>query len=162
MWLDIKEGLAFIAQDRILVKVIGNLTFATTVFMLVAALAPNFVSTVIGLAPGQIGYGFEGNTTVIHIETAGAGFDTPRGDVELMIDAYTAEFVEFARRHGDFAITSAAVLLEGDASGKITRASVTIGGGSSRVSRIGPPADSPCSTASSALNAWFWVEAETF
>jgi aerobic carbon-monoxide dehydrogenase medium subunit len=37
-------------------------------------------------------------------------------------------FIEFARRHGDFAITSAAVLLEGDASGKITRASVTIGG----------------------------------
>src|SRR5262249_26720982 len=32
------------------------------------------------------------------------------------------------RRHGDFAITSAAVLLEGEASGKITRASVTIGG----------------------------------
>jgi carbon-monoxide dehydrogenase medium subunit len=37
-------------------------------------------------------------------------------------------FVEFSRRHGDFAITSAAVLLEGDASGKIARASVTIGG----------------------------------
>ena len=37
-------------------------------------------------------------------------------------------FVEFSRRHGDFAITSAAVLLEGDAAGKITRASVTIGG----------------------------------
>src|SRR6476661_844305 len=37
-------------------------------------------------------------------------------------------FIEFSRRHGDFAITSAAVLLEGDASGKITRASVTIGG----------------------------------
>jgi carbon-monoxide dehydrogenase medium subunit len=37
-------------------------------------------------------------------------------------------FVEFSRRHGDFAITSAAVLLEGDSSGKITRASVTIGG----------------------------------
>src|SRR5258705_97867 len=37
-------------------------------------------------------------------------------------------FVEFSRRHGDFAITSAAVLIEGDASGKITRASVTIGG----------------------------------
>lgn len=56
MWLDIKEGLAFIAQDRILVKVIGNLTFATTIFMLVAALAPNFVATVVGLAPGDIGY----------------------------------------------------------------------------------------------------------
>src|SRR2546429_1762640 len=37
-------------------------------------------------------------------------------------------FVEFSRRHGDFAITSAAVLLEGDAWGKITRASLTIGG----------------------------------
>ncbi|TMJ90207.1 MAG: xanthine dehydrogenase family protein subunit M [Alphaproteobacteria bacterium] len=37
-------------------------------------------------------------------------------------------FIEFSRRHGDFAITSAAVLLEGDAAGKITRASVTIGG----------------------------------
>jgi carbon-monoxide dehydrogenase medium subunit len=37
-------------------------------------------------------------------------------------------FVEFARRHGDFAITSAAALLEADGAGKITRASVTIGG----------------------------------
>ncbi len=37
-------------------------------------------------------------------------------------------FVEFSRRHGDFAITSAAALLEGDAAGKITRASLTLGG----------------------------------
>ena len=37
-------------------------------------------------------------------------------------------FVEFSRRHGDFAITSAAALIEADAAGKITRASVTIGG----------------------------------
>jgi aerobic carbon-monoxide dehydrogenase medium subunit len=37
-------------------------------------------------------------------------------------------FVEFSRRHGDFAITSAAALLEADGAGKITRASVTIGG----------------------------------
>jgi carbon-monoxide dehydrogenase medium subunit len=37
-------------------------------------------------------------------------------------------FVEFSRRHGDFAITSAAALLEGDAAGKITRASITLGG----------------------------------
>jgi len=46
-------------------------------------------------------------------------------------------FVEFARRHGDFAITSAAVLLEGDAGGKITRASVTIGGMGTAPSRAG-------------------------
>jgi carbon-monoxide dehydrogenase medium subunit len=37
-------------------------------------------------------------------------------------------FIEFARRHGDFAIVSAAALLEQDASGKITRASLTLGG----------------------------------
>jgi carbon-monoxide dehydrogenase medium subunit len=37
-------------------------------------------------------------------------------------------FIEFSRRHGDFAITSAAVLLETGAAGKITRASVTLGG----------------------------------
>jgi len=37
-------------------------------------------------------------------------------------------FIEFSRRHGDFAITSAAVMIEADGGGKITRASVTIGG----------------------------------
>src|SRR5215467_2377507 len=37
-------------------------------------------------------------------------------------------FVEFARRHGDFAIVSAAVLLTEDGAGKITHASITLGG----------------------------------
>jgi carbon-monoxide dehydrogenase medium subunit len=37
-------------------------------------------------------------------------------------------FVEFSRRHGDFAIVSAAVLLQVDGAGKITRAAVTLGG----------------------------------
>jgi carbon-monoxide dehydrogenase medium subunit len=37
-------------------------------------------------------------------------------------------FVEFARRHGDFAIASAAVLLCEDQAGTITRASATLGG----------------------------------
>jgi len=37
-------------------------------------------------------------------------------------------FVEFARRHGDFAIASAAALLEMDSGGKIRRASLTLGG----------------------------------
>ncbi len=37
-------------------------------------------------------------------------------------------FVEFARRHGDFAIVSAAVLIEENSNGKVTRASVTLGG----------------------------------
>jgi len=39
-----------------------------------------------------------------------------------------AAFVEFARRHGDFAIVSAAALVERDDAGRIARASVTIGG----------------------------------
>jgi aerobic carbon-monoxide dehydrogenase medium subunit len=37
-------------------------------------------------------------------------------------------FIEFARRHGDFAIVSAAALLVEDAAGKIQRAAVIIGG----------------------------------
>jgi aerobic carbon-monoxide dehydrogenase medium subunit len=37
-------------------------------------------------------------------------------------------FVEFSRRHGDFAIVAAAVLIEEDDAGKVTRAAVTLGG----------------------------------
>jgi len=37
-------------------------------------------------------------------------------------------FVEFARRHGDFAIVSAAALLTENAAGEISRASITLGG----------------------------------
>ncbi len=37
-------------------------------------------------------------------------------------------FVEFARRHGDFAIVSAAALLQVDGAGRIARAAVTLGG----------------------------------
>ena len=41
---------------------------------------------------------------------------------------YGHAFIEFSRRHGDFAITSAATLIATNGTGKITRASVTIGG----------------------------------
>jgi carbon-monoxide dehydrogenase medium subunit len=37
-------------------------------------------------------------------------------------------FVEFSRRHGDFAIVSAAALIDEDSNGKVTRASLTLGG----------------------------------
>jgi carbon-monoxide dehydrogenase medium subunit len=37
-------------------------------------------------------------------------------------------FIEFSRRHGDFAITSAAALIDVDSAGKLSRVSVTIGG----------------------------------
>jgi carbon-monoxide dehydrogenase medium subunit len=46
----------------------------------------------------------------------------------LWSPGHGAAFVEFARRHGDFAIVSAAALLERDGAGNIARASVTIGG----------------------------------
>jgi aerobic carbon-monoxide dehydrogenase medium subunit len=48
--------------------------------------------------------------------------------VPLWPEGHGYAFVEFARRHGDFAITSSAVLLDVDSGGKITRASVTVGG----------------------------------
>jgi MFS family permease len=56
VWSDIREGLVYIKQDAILTKAIAYLTFATTIFMLIAALAPNFVATVVGLPAADIGY----------------------------------------------------------------------------------------------------------
>ncbi len=43
-------------------------------------------------------------------------------------DGHGYGFVEFARRHGDFAIVSGAALLTEDAEGRITRVSVTVSG----------------------------------
>jgi aerobic carbon-monoxide dehydrogenase medium subunit len=66
-----------------------------------------------------------------------AGFMTPAlGDDEMLTGArfpswgpgHGHAFVEFARRHGDFAIVSAAALLEAGADGRIKRASLTLGG----------------------------------
>ena len=48
--------------------------------------------------------------------------------IRAWADNHGYAFVEFARRHGDFAITSAAALLEIDGAGLITRASLTVGG----------------------------------
>ena len=65
------------------------------------------------------------------------GYMTPAIELDEMLAAVTFPcwaarhgyaFVEFARRHGDFAIVSAAALIEEDSSGKVTRASVTLGG----------------------------------
>jgi carbon-monoxide dehydrogenase medium subunit len=61
---------------------------------------------------------------------------TPSIELDELITAVTFPlwpgrghgFVEFSRRHGDFAITSAAALLEIDGAGRIRRASVTISG----------------------------------
>ena len=47
--------------------------------------------------------------------------------IPLWPAGHKAAFIEFSRRHGDFAIVSAAALLQIDG-GKISRASVTVGG----------------------------------
>jgi len=66
-----------------------------------------------------------------------AGYLTPAIELNELVTAarfplwpqpHGHAFVEFARRHGDFAIVSAAALLVEDSGGKITRASVTLGG----------------------------------
>jgi len=65
-----------------------------------------------------------------------AGYLTPAIELNEIVTAiriplwpagHKAAFVEFARRHGDFAIVSAAALLQIDG-GKISRASLTVGG----------------------------------
>jgi carbon-monoxide dehydrogenase medium subunit len=80
--------------------------------------------------------GKDGTRTVDFAEFP-AGYMTPAIELsELVTGAsfpcwpagHGYAFVEFARRHGDFAIVSAAVLIDEDANGKVTRASVTLGG----------------------------------
>ncbi|MFN8591413.1 MAG: MFS transporter [Thermomicrobiales bacterium] len=56
VWEEVREGLDYIRQDPLLMRAITYLTVATTTFMLVAALAPQFITTVIELSPGEIGY----------------------------------------------------------------------------------------------------------
>lgn len=62
---------------------------------------------------------------------------TPAIELDEMLTAITLPcwsadhgyaFVELSRRHGDFAIVSAAALIEEDSAGKVTRASITLGG----------------------------------
>jgi len=66
-----------------------------------------------------------------------AGYMMPSIDLDELVTGATFPcwpaghgyaFVEFARRHGDFAIVSAAALIEEDGNGKVARASVTLGG----------------------------------
>jgi aerobic carbon-monoxide dehydrogenase medium subunit len=66
-----------------------------------------------------------------------AGYMTPSIELDEMVtavsfpdwpDGHGYGFVEFARRHGDFAITSAAALLTLDGAGAIDRVSLTVSG----------------------------------
>jgi carbon-monoxide dehydrogenase medium subunit len=66
-----------------------------------------------------------------------AGYMTPALDPDEVLAALRfpvwpgrvgTAFTEFARRHGDFAVVSVAVQLALDAAGKVTRASITLGG----------------------------------
>lgn len=55
-WNDMKEGLVFILQDPALLRAIGYLTLASTTFLTIATLGPEFVSSVIGLPKEDIGF----------------------------------------------------------------------------------------------------------
>ncbi|MEJ7838190.1 MAG: MFS transporter [Thermomicrobiales bacterium] len=56
LWGDMKEGLVFILQDPALMRAIGYLTVASTTFLMLAALGPDFITGVIGLDKEDIGY----------------------------------------------------------------------------------------------------------
>lgn len=77
-----------------------------------------------------------GGTREIAFQDFPAGYLTPAIELNEIVTAiriplwpagHKSAFVEFARRHGDFAIVSAAALLQIE-DGKIARASVTLGG----------------------------------
>ena len=50
LWLDIREGLVFILRDPYLIKAILHLSIAAMTLQMLAALGPEFVSSVLGLA----------------------------------------------------------------------------------------------------------------
>lgn len=56
LWADMKEGLVYILQDPALMKAIGYLTLASTTFLTIATLGPDFVTSVIGLNKEDIGF----------------------------------------------------------------------------------------------------------
>lgn len=56
LWSDVREGLVFILQDPALMRAIGYLTLASTTFLMIATLGPDFVSGIIGLPKEDIGF----------------------------------------------------------------------------------------------------------
>jgi len=77
------------------------------------------------------------NTRTVDFSAFPAAYMTPALELDELLTGVTfpswpaghgCAFVEFSRRHGDFAIVSAAVLIAEDKNGKVTRASVTLGG----------------------------------
>ncbi len=66
-----------------------------------------------------------------------AGYMTPSIELDEMVtgatfplweDGHGYAFIEFARRHGDFAIVSAGALMTTDGTGKVNRISITVSG----------------------------------
>jgi MFS family permease len=53
---EIVEGLVFVYQDPALMRAIGYLTIASTTFLMVATLGPEYITSVIGLSKEDIGY----------------------------------------------------------------------------------------------------------
>jgi MFS family permease len=53
---DVKEGITYILNDPYLIKAIVYLTVSSSTFLMVAALGPTFLTTVIGIPAEDIGY----------------------------------------------------------------------------------------------------------
>jgi MFS family permease len=56
IWVEMREGIVYIARNLVLVRAIVYLTLAATTFLMVAALGPDFITSVIGLRAEDIGY----------------------------------------------------------------------------------------------------------
>ncbi|AOB31591.1 molybdopterin dehydrogenase [Bordetella sp. H567] len=81
-------------------------------------------------------HGARGRREVPAIEFASGPMSTCLSSDELLTEIRVRPwrpghgwcFVEYARRHGDFAVASASALVERDASGRLTRAALALGG----------------------------------
>ena len=56
LWDDVREAWVYIYRDRLLLKAMGFLTFASSAFLAVGTLAPKFATTVLQLSQSGLGY----------------------------------------------------------------------------------------------------------
>jgi len=93
--------------------------------------------TVAAALDAKVAVAGKNGTRSIDFSAFPVGYMTPALELDELLTGVTFPcwsaghghaFVEFSRRHGDFAIVSAAVMIEEDKAGKVTRASVTLGG----------------------------------
>jgi len=86
LWLDIREGLVFILRDPYLIKAILHLSIAAMTLQMLAALGPEFVTSILGLSPEDLLFIVGPAATGVFVGVLLVGKTTRRYDRGSVID----------------------------------------------------------------------------